>query len=102
MKRTIIILAIAVITASAMATGAVFGAFAAKYKPKAGGKIAGAGCALCHTSKKGGALNGYGKDLKAAAGGAQVSAATFAAVEGKDSNGDGVKNGDAIKKDVLP
>jgi len=95
-----IVLAIAAIASQAMATGAFHAAFVAKYKP--GAKITAAGCALCHTSKKGGALNGYGKDLKAAAKGGKATAATFTAVEGKDSNGDGVKNGESIKKDVLP
>lgn len=102
MKRTIAILAITSITVTAMSTAPFLGAFKAKYNPKAGGVVASAGCKVCHATAKGGKLNAYGMDVKAAAKGGKVTAAVLAAVEGKDSNKDGVKNGDAIKADKLP
>lgn len=52
-----------------------------------------ANCNLCHTSTFG--FNPYGKDLKAAG-------KNFGAIEGKDSDGDGVSNIKEIQAGTLP
>jgi thrombospondin type 3 repeat protein len=73
-------------------------AFLAKY-PDAKAKLG--KCSTCHVKpmpKKGDEeLNAYGKDLKATG-----KTIDFAAVEAKDSDGDGVKNGDEIKAGTNP
>lgn len=76
-------------------------AFEKQYTPKKDSKIVKAKCSLCHT--KGKVLNPYGLDLEKAAKGSKTpTAATYKAVENLDSDKDGVKNVDEIKKDTLP
>ena len=98
MKKTTRFLAI---LASLGLSGALLGTmdmqkkFAEKY-PDAKAKLG--KCSTCHTKampKKGEAdLNAYGKDL-----GKEMD---FAGAEAKDSDGDGVKNGDEIKAGTNP
>lgn len=79
--------------------------FADKYGVKPGSTLAKAACGVCHASAKGGKLNPYGKDLQAAlkaSGGKKMTPAVLAAVESKDSDGDGKKNVDEIKADSTP
>jgi hypothetical protein len=60
-------------------------------------------CTLCHTGKMGGKLNGYGNDLKTALKGSKIlTAAALHSVDAKDSDGDGVKNGDELKAGKNP
>ena len=76
------------------------------YKVKPGGIVAKAACSLCHADAKNHKiLNPYGNDLKAAmakAGVKTVNAAVLKAVDGLDSNKDGVKNGASLGADKLP
>ncbi len=105
MKRISTLLLLSGIAAVAMAMSAYDKVFDTKYEVKAGSAIATAGCKLCHMGAKGGPVNKYGKDLQAALKAAntkKMTPAILAAVENLDSNGDGVKNGASIKKDVLP
>ncbi len=105
MKRIATLLLLTGIAAAAMALTSYDKVFDKKYEVKEGSAIAAAGCKLCHMSAKGGPLNSYGKDLTAAMKAAntkKLTPAILAAVENLDSNGDGVKNGASIKKDVLP
>jgi hypothetical protein len=68
--------------------------FNAKYQMR-GGKLD--SCLTCHTQQQGGKenLNPYGTDFGAAG-------HDFAAIEPKDSDGDGVSNIDEIKKETFP
>ena len=68
--------------------------FNAKYQMR-GGKLD--SCLTCHTQQQGGKenLNPYGTDFGAAN-------HDFAAIEPKDSDGDGVTNIDEIKKETFP
>ena len=68
--------------------------FNAKYQMR-GSKLD--SCLTCHTQQAGGKenLNPYGTDLSAAQG-------DFAAIEPKDSDGDGVTNIDEIKAEAFP
>jgi hypothetical protein len=73
------------------------------YKFPTGSAAASAKCSLCHTSKMGGKLNSYGADLKASLKGVKtLTPAALHAIDGLDSNKDGVKNGDALKTGKLP
>jgi hypothetical protein len=76
------------------------------YKPKKDGVIAKATCALCHTSKTSfKTLNPYGADVKKALDAAKSKKLTpdvLKSLEALDSDKDGVKNGDELKKDTLP
>jgi mono/diheme cytochrome c family protein len=103
MKRLLttgIILGFAV---AAFALGAFAKVAQDTYKFPAGSAAASAKCSLCHTSKMGGKLNGYGMDVKAALKGSKaLTPAVLHSVEALDSNKDGVKNGDALKAGKLP
>lgn len=76
--------------------------FKTLYNPKAGSKVATAGCLLCHSkapfTKT--ALNAYGKDLAKQA--KPRTAAAFKAVERLDSDKDGVTNLKEIQAGTLP
>jgi len=79
--------------------------FDTTYKVAKGSNLDKAACTVCHSSPKGGKLNGYGTDLKAvlkAENTKKITPAILAKVESKDSDGDGVKNIDEIKKDQNP
>lgn len=105
MKKLLIICAATGLVASAMALATFTKPFADKYGVKPGSTLAKAACGVCHTSAKGGKLNGYGKDLSAAmkaANSKKLTPAVLTAVEGKDSDGDGKKNIDEIKADSNP
>lgn len=105
MKKPIILLAVTALFASAFALGNFAPVFTAKYKVGKDSKLAKAACGVCHASAKGGKLNPYGEDLKAAlkaAGTKKLTAEILEKVEKLDSNKNGVKNIDEIKKDMLP
>lgn len=76
--------------------------FKTLYAPKAGSKVATAGCLLCHDkapfTKSG--LNPYGKDLAKQA--KPRTAASFKAIETLDSDKDGVTNLKEIQAGTLP
>jgi cytochrome c2 len=79
--------------------------FDTTYKVAKGSNLDKAACTVCHTSSKGGKLNGYGTDLKAvmkAENSKKLTAGMLLKIEAKDSDGDGVKNIDEIKKDQNP
>jgi len=84
----------AVASRPAQSTPELQSQFNAKYDMR-GSKLD--SCMTCHTKQAGGKenLNPYGTDLGAAAG-------DFAAIEAKDSDGDGVTNIDEIKKETFP
>lgn len=73
------------------------------YPPAKNGKVAKAKCVVCHTAAGKTALNAYGKDIKAElAGSKTLTAEMLKKIEAKDSDGDGVSNGDELKGDSLP
>jgi hypothetical protein len=76
--------------------------FKTLYAPKAGSKVATAGCLLCHDkapfTKAG--LNPYGMDLGKQA--KPRTAASFKAIENLDSDKDGVTNLKEIQAGTLP
>jgi hypothetical protein len=84
----------AVVSPPAQSTPELQSQFNAKYQMR-GSKLD--SCMTCHTTQAGGKenLNPYGTDLSAAGG-------DFAAIEGKDSDGDGITNIDEIKKETFP
>jgi len=101
MKRTLIGLSLSAVACVAMASPAFLGVFLSNYKVKGTSDLGKAKCAICHT--KGKELNAYGEDLeKALKGAKKPTAETLKAVEQLDSDKDGVKNGDEIKKGTLP
>jgi len=103
-KTTLSVLALLAalgVATSLLATMDIQKAFKEKY-PDA--KTLNTKCSTCHTMslpKKDGdhANNAYGADLKATKKDGKYD---FAAIEGKDSDGDGVKNIDEIKKGTNP
>jgi mono/diheme cytochrome c family protein len=79
--------------------------FNSTYKVAKGSNLDKAACAVCHSSAKGGKLNAYGADIQSAMkaeGTKKLSAGILGKVEAKDSDGDGTKNIDEIKKDSNP
>jgi hypothetical protein len=84
----------AVLSPPAQSTPEYQSQFNAKYDMR-GGKLD--SCLTCHTQQAGGKenLNPYGTDFGAAN-------HDFAAIEPKDSDGDGVTNIDEIKKETFP
>jgi hypothetical protein len=78
-------------------------AFKALYAPKEGTALAKAGCLICHVEMKDlKKLNPYGADLKKQLEKTKDSTAALKAIEGLDSDKDGVKNIDEIKAGTLP
>lgn len=103
LKITAMMGGLMVLATTALALPPMWKTFDETYKPKKGGVIAKATCAVCHVSKGKSALNKYGEDVKTELKGAKtLTADNLKAIESKDSNGNGVKNGDEIKKDALP
>ena len=84
----------AVVSPPAQSTPELQSQFNARYNMR-GSKLD--SCLTCHTNLGGGKenLNPYGTDLSAAGG-------DFAAIEPKDSDGDGVTNIDEIKAESFP
>jgi hypothetical protein len=84
----------AVVSPPAQSTPELQSQFNAKYQTR-GSKLD--SCMTCHTQQAGGKENmyAYGTDLGAAGG-------DFAAIEPKDSDGDGVTNIDEIKAEAFP
>ncbi|MCX7801010.1 MAG: hypothetical protein N2109_11790 [Fimbriimonadales bacterium] len=100
-KRTWFGLAMTAVACVAIASPAFLGVFNSTYKVKSSSELGKAKCAVCHT--KGKELDPYGEDLKKALGGAKkLSPEVLAKVEGLDSDKDGVKNSDELKKGTLP
>lgn len=105
MKRLVGLFAIAGVAAAAFAMSSFEKTFYDTYKIAKTSNIAKLQCGLCHTSAKGGKLNPYGADLKAQMGTLKLKKLTteaLKAVENLDSDKDGMKNGDEIKKDRAP
>ena len=101
MRKTMTTLLAAALGVLALAGPAWVGLFEKQYDVKPGSNLKKAKCAVCHT--KGKELNAYGKDLEKALDGAKkLTPEALAKVEGLDSDKDGVKNGDEIKKGTLP
>lgn len=84
----------ALVSPPAQSTPELQSQFNAKYNTR-GSKLD--SCLTCHTQQAGGKenMNPYGTDVGAAQG-------DFAAIEGKDSDGDGVTNIDEIKAEAFP
>jgi len=73
--------------------------------PKAGTALAKESCGICHNGMKIKEFNPYGADLKKEMDAAKTKKITpeiLAKIANKDSDGDGVKNGDEIKAGTLP
>lgn len=105
MKRVSTLAALMGIVAGAMALSTFGKAFHDTYDIKKGSDLDKAACMTCHEKTKGGKLNAYGKDLQAALKDAKtkkLSEAILKKVEGVDSDKDGMKNLDEIKKDRNP
>jgi hypothetical protein len=78
-------------------------AFKALYAPKEDSALGKAGCLVCHAEMKDlKKLNPYGADLKKQLEKTQDITAALKAIEGLDSDKDGVKNIDEIKAGTLP
>ena len=88
---SILALAVLVVSGVALAKSDYLGAFTAKYPAAKGSKLD--SCNLCHKSDF--SLNPYGKDFGAAN-------HDFAAIESKDSDGDGASNIAEINAKTLP
>jgi cytochrome c2 len=105
MNRLLAIASTLGIAAIALSLSMFVKPFDTTYKVAKGSKLDKAACTVCHATSKGGKLNGYGTDLKAAMKAdntKKVTPGVLAKIESKDSDGDGVKNIDEIKKDSNP
>jgi hypothetical protein len=105
MKRLLGLIAMTGLVTMVMAFGAIEKVFDTTYKIDKASNLGKAACTVCHMSMKGGKLNPYGKDLQAimkAEKATKMTPALLAKVEQLDSDKDGVKNIDEIKKDTLP
>jgi hypothetical protein len=105
MKRIIMLFGILGTAALAMALSSYGKVFDTKYNIAKDSKLDKAACAVCHVGAKGGKLNAYGKDMEAAmkaAGTKKLTPDILAKIENLDSNKNGVKNIDDIKKDQNP
>jgi mono/diheme cytochrome c family protein len=96
---------LSVLTVAALALPAMVAGFKAAYpKIPAESALMKAGCATCHVPKST-KLNPYGADLKKALEAAKtkkLTADVLKKIESLDSDKDGVKNGEEIKKGTLP
>ena len=103
LKMTAMIGGLMALATTSFALPPMWKTFQETYKVKKDGVISKASCVVCHVSKGKTALNKYGEDLKTELKGSRkLTADNLKAIEGKDSNGNGVKNGDEIKNDTLP
>lgn len=105
MKRFSLIFALGGIAAIAMAFSPFVKGFDDHYKIKKDSTLGKAACMSCHVGAKGGKLNAYGISLQGAMKEAKTKKLTPAVlekVEGLDSDKDGMKNLDEIKKDRNP
>lgn len=104
--RTTLTVVLAALSCAGVAMPTFLPVINTQYKPKKGGVVAKATCALCHASKtKLKAFNPYGADLKKALDTAKtkkLTAEILKTVELLDSDKDGLKNGDELKADKLP
>jgi hypothetical protein len=103
MKRLLTLSVITGLSVFAIGFGPFAKVFDTTYSIKKDSALGKAGCGTCHAGKMGGKLNGYGNDLKEAmAGSKKITPEALKKIEAKDSDGDGVKNIDEIKKDTNP
>lgn len=105
MKKLLIVSTMVCVFAIASALSAYSKVFHDHYKVKDGSNLAKAACMTCHISAKGGKLNPYGLDIQKemkAQKAKKITPAILAKIEGLDSDKDGVKNIDEIKKDANP
>ena len=103
MKRLLSTSGVLAIAVAALAMGSFFNVAQSTYKFSADSAAAKAKCQLCHTSKMGGALNAYGKDVKAALKGSKtLTAAVLHSIDGKKSGGHAETNGELLKAGKLP
>lgn len=98
MKRLISTTSILSLAVCVLALGSMVKVVQDTYKFKADSPAGTARCMLCHVGKMGGKLNPYGTDLKTALKGSKtLTAPILHSLDAKDSDGDGVKNGDELK-----
>lgn len=105
MKRLTSVIALLGVAGMVFALSTFNKTFNDLYKVKGDSKLGRAACMICHTSSHGGALNAYGTDVRAAMKAANLHKVTndvLKAVEDKDSDHDGMKNGAEIKADRNP
>lgn len=98
MKRWLVILSLFGIASYANARPDFLEVFVKTYQPKS--LLTELGCKICHTDPP--RRNAYGKAIKDAGTGGDLTLATLQAVEGLDSDGDGVSNKDEIAADTAP
>ncbi len=98
----IIVVSVLLLAAVAYALPKDAATFKTLYNPKAGSKVATAGCLLCHSQAPFNKtnLNPYGKDLAKQP--VPRTAASFKAIEKLDSDKDGVTNLKEIQAGTLP
>jgi hypothetical protein len=105
MKKLLIVSFALGICAIAVSLTAYSKVFNETYKLNADSTLSKAACAVCHLSPKGGKLNPYGLDIQVKMKEAKTKKITkeiLAKVEALDSDKDGVKNIDEIKKGTFP
>lgn len=103
MKRIVTLCALVGITAVAMALATFNTVFESTYSVAKTSNLGKAKCAVCHVKVTGGKLNPYGKDVKVALGSSKkLTGAMLHSIDGKDSDGDGMKNKAEIDADRNP
>jgi hypothetical protein len=104
-KKLLIVGTVLCAFAIASAMSAYSKVFHDHYKVKDDSTLGKAACMTCHVSAKGGKLNPYGIDIQKAMDAKKAKKLTpefLTKVEALDSDKDGVKNIDEIKKDSNP
>lgn len=105
-KRISVVMLATGLAAMAMALTPFLKSFDGVYKVKKESTLGKAACMSCHATAKGGKqLNPYGASIQVVMKEAKTKKLTpeiLAKVEGLDSDKDGMKNIDEIKKDRLP
>jgi len=105
LRTKLAVVLVFVVAALAMAMPALGPVFEKTYKLPKTSELAKAKCGACHVSAKGGKLNPYGVDMQKVMKAAKTKKLTpelLKKIETLDSDKDGVKNIDEIKKDKLP
>jgi uncharacterized membrane protein len=105
MKRALLPLSLTLCSAVSLASGEYMDTFLSHYGLNDVAEFGERSCGICHVSDSDFAFNPYGKDMRKAftdTGATEVTEALLVSLEGLDSDGDGVSNGEEITAKTFP